>query len=277
MVEGQTSRLKPPTILILSGGVGASAEQVIHTVLSQFPQGNVRVITVPNVRYEQQILENVRRARQEAALVVHTLVDHHLRDRLEAEAMQEGVLTVDLMGDLMAHIQRLTGQAPLEQPGLYRKLNRQYYDRVSAIEYTMAHDDGKDPEGWSQAEILLLGVSRSGKTPLSLYLSVLGWRVANLPLVSGLQLPEALDHFDRQRMCGLKIDAGQLLLHRQQRQRSLGAPGVTSYTDPARVQEELAYALEMYRRLGCTVIDVTDRPIETSADEIIRLMTKRFG
>ena len=265
-----------PSILILSGGAGASAEQVVHTVLAQFPNGGVQVIVIPNVRDEVQLAEVVERARQNQALIVHTLVDHNLRDTLESMTRSVGVAAVDLMGDLIEQVQRISGQPPLEQPGLYRKLNRQYYDRVSAIEYTMAHDDGKDPDGWPQAEILLLGVSRSGKTPLSLYLSVLGWKVANLPLVPGLQLPEGLEKFDRQRMYGLKIDAGQLLLHRQQRQRSLGAPGFSSYTDPNKVNQELDFAVDLYRGLGCTVIDVTDRPIESSADEIIRLMGKRF-
>lgn len=263
-------------IFIISGGVGASAEQVVHTVLAQFPQGGVQVVTIPNVRNEDQLVEAVERARLNEAVIVHTLVNHYLRDQLKSLTQKAGVAAVDLMGDLIQQVQRISGEPPLEQPGLYRRLNRQYYDRVSAIEYTMTHDDGKDSDGWVQAEILLLGVSRSGKTPLSLYLSVLGWKVANLPLVPDLRLPEALGKFDRQRMYGLKIDAGQLLLHRQERQRSLGAPGLSNYTDPNKVIEELDFALELYRWLGCTVIDVTDRPIESSAEEIIRLMAKRF-
>jgi len=267
---------KQPIILILSGGVGASAEQVVHTVLAQFPQGRVRVITIPNVREERQLSEAVERAQSSGALIVHTLINQALRTQLAVLAQQAGVAAVDLMGDLIEHVQRITGQPALEQPGLYRKLNREYYERVEAIEFTMAHDDGKDPEGWSGAEILLLGVSRSGKTPLCLYLSVLGWKAANLPLVPGLRLPGGVEKFNRDRLFGLKIDAGQLLLHRQMRQRSLGAPGLSGYTDPNKVQDELDYALTLYRHLGCSVIDVTDRPIESSADEIIRLMAKRF-
>jgi len=277
MVPESFPPVQHAAILILSGGVGASAEQVVYTVLAQFPQTNMEVVTIPNIRSESQLDEAVERAKGKNALIVHTLVDRNLRFQLISKANSMGVPAVDLMGDLIDHIQGITGQTPLEQPGLYRRLNRQYYDRVSAIEFAMTHDDGKNPDGWSKAEVLLLGVSRCGKTPLSLYLSVLGWKVANLPLVQGLRLPEALEHFDNQRMVGLQIDAGQLLLHRQQRQRTLGAPGLSSYTDPNKVQEELEYARDLYRQLGCTVIDVTDQPIESSADEIIRMMVKRFG
>jgi hypothetical protein len=183
---------------------------------------------------------------------------------------------IDLMGDLIAKIVQMTGEKPLEQPGLYRKLNKTYYDRVAAIEFTMKHDDGKDPSGWVNADLLLLGVSRSGKTPLSLYLSMLGWKIANLPLVPGLILPAELEQMDRQHVVGLKIEAGLLLLHRQERQRHLGVPGLSDYTSPAKVESELDFAQEVFQRLGCMVIDVTDKPIESSAEELIRKMTKSF-
>ena len=274
--KSNTSPSDQQTIFIVSGGVGASAEQVVHTVLAQFPPDVVRVVTLPNVRYVGQLKDAILRAQTHHGLIVYTLVDSTLHAEMEQLAAEAGVPIVDLMGELMDHIQQLTGQKPLQQPGLYRQLNKTYYDRVAAIEFTMAHDDGKDPTGWFQADLLLLGVSRSGKTPLSLYLSMLGWKIANMPLVPGLILPEELKRVEQQRRIGIKIDAGQLLLHRQERQRNLGAPGITDYTNPAKVEAELAYAQEVYLRLGCTVLDVTDKPIESSADELIRLMTKRF-
>jgi [pyruvate, water dikinase]-phosphate phosphotransferase / [pyruvate, water dikinase] kinase len=271
-----------PTLFIVSGGVGASAEQVVHTVLAQFANETpgaplMEVVTLPNLRYPAQLAEAVERARACGGIIVHTLVDSDLRRQVVEMAATAGVPAVDLMGDLIGHISRISGQPPLGQPGLYRRLNRAYYDRVGAMEYAMAHDDGKQPEGWSQADVLLLGVSRSGKTPLSLYLSVLGWKAANQPLVPGLELPTELDLVDPQRIIGLRIDAGQLLLHRQQRQKRLGAPGPSRYTQPEELVSELDYANQVYRRLGCSVLDVTDKPIETSADEVIRLLTPRFN
>lgn len=263
-----------PRIYIVSGGAGTSAEQVVNTVLAQFPDSRLPVVTISNVRYPSQLENAIQQAQTCGGLIVHTLVDSHLRAEMTRQAAAAGVPAIDLMAGLIEQISQLTGQSPLEQPGLYRKLNKPYYDRVAAIEYAMAHDDGKNPGEWSQADVLLLGVSRSGKTPLSLYLSVLGWKAANLPLVPQINLPDELEQMDRSRVIGLKIEAGQLLLHRRQRQRHLGAPGLTDYTNPERVADELDYAYKIYQRLGCKVLDVTDKPIESSADEVIRIVSR---
>jgi hypothetical protein len=265
------------TITIVSGGTGTSGEQLVNTVLAQFSGDRVRVITAPNIRYQEQVDELVGRARAEGATLVHTMVDASLRCYLVAKAAEQGVAAIDLMGPLMERLREALGREPLGQPGLYRKLNKAYFERVAAIEYTMAHDDGKNPEDWLQAEIFLVGVSRVGKTPLSLYLSVLGWKVANLPLVPGLESSTILLTLDRQRVFGLTISPGQLVLLRQQRQRRLGAPGTSDYTDPQNILAELEYAEEIFRRGGFTVIEVTDKPLESTADEIIRLISTRFG
>ncbi|MEW5872720.1 MAG: pyruvate, water dikinase regulatory protein [Chloroflexota bacterium] len=265
------------TIFIVSGGAGTSGEQVVHTVLAQFPESRARVVTAPNVRFESQIEEIVTRAQAVGATLVHTLVDERLRARLETLAAERGVAAVDLMGPLFEQLAAALEQPPLGQPGLYRQLNKAYFDRVAAIEYTMAQDDGKRSENWGQAEIVLVGVSRVGKTPLSLYLSVLGWKVANVPVVVGLELPEALFHLDPQRVIGLTVEPGQLLAFRQQRQQRLGVSGQSDYVAPEKVYEELQYALKLCRRSGFTVIDVTDKPIETIADEVMRLVTSRSG
>ncbi|MCK4724940.1 MAG: kinase/pyrophosphorylase, partial [Anaerolineales bacterium] len=163
------------------------------------------------------------------------------------------------------------------QPGLYRKLREDYYERVAAIEYTMAHDDGQRPDEWDQAEIVLIGVSRVGKTPLSLYLSVLGWKVANWPIVQGIPPHPKLSQLDRRKVVGITMEPGQLLEHRRRRQSQLGAPGFSKYADPAAIHEEISAAREAFRRYGFRVIDVTDKPIETSADEVIRLISSRRG
>jgi hypothetical protein len=147
---------------------------------------------------------------------------------------------------------------------------------VAAIEYSMAHDDGKDPEGWEQADLLLMGVSRVGKTPLSLYLSVLGWKAANYPLVLGIDPPQALQGIDHGRVIGLTIEPGQLVAFRLERQRRMGTGGAGSYSDPQSVLEEVEFAKKFYRWQGFTVIDVTDKPIESTADEVIRLISGRF-
>lgn len=246
----------------------------MHTVLAQFPDSRVPVITIGNVRQAEQIAQAVEEARSKGGTIVYTLVDRELNEVLVEMAAAAGVTAIDLMGPLLSHLAQVLGREPLGQPGLYRQLHKDYFDRVAAIEYTMAHDDGKDPAAWDRAEILLVGVSRTGKTPISLYLSVLGWKVANLPLVPGVSPPEELFRLDPRRVIGLTIEPGQLLLHRQQRQRRLGATIHSPYVDPETVFEELEEARRFFRKHGFAVIDVTDRPIESSADEVIRRISR---
>ena len=264
-----------PPIYIVSGGIGASAEQLVRTALAQFPESLVPVITVGHVRHLEQIEHTVTQAATAGGTIVHTLVESPLRGALVQLAQQQGVAAIDLMGPLLSRLTETLGQDPIGHPGLYRQLHQLYFERVTAIEFSLAHDDGQRSEDWPLAQIVLAGVSRVGKTPLSVYLSVLGWKVANAPLVLGVTPPSDLLQLDRQRVIGLTIEPGQLLVHRQRRQRRLGAPGPSAYTNPDAVLEELEAAREMFRRGGFSVIDVTDKPIETSTEEIIELITRR--
>jgi len=268
---------EPRPIYVVSGGTGASGEQLVHTVLVQFPDSEVPVHTVAHVRQVEQIEEAVRRAAAGGGTIVHTLVDPDLRRALIERAQQAGVAEIDLVGPLMSHLGDTLGQEPIAHPGLYRHLRRTYFDRIEAIEFSMAHDDGRRPHDWPQADITLVGVSRVGKTPLSMYLAVLGWKVANLPLIPEVPVPETLFALDRQRVIGLSMEPGQLLFYRRQRQSRLGTRGLGAYTDPARVYEEVEAARDLCRRHGFTVLDVTDKPIEATADQIAELMTRRFG
>jgi regulator of PEP synthase PpsR (kinase-PPPase family) len=272
---GQTT--KPPFIYIVSGGAGASGEQVVHTVLAQFPENQVPVITMSHVRRVEQIEDVVNQAATTGGTIVHTMVETHLRDALLRGAQERNVVAIDLMGPLLSRLTERLGVAPLGQPGLYRKLNEPYFERVSAIEFSMAHDDGKDPEGWPKAEIVLVGVSRVGKTPLSMYLAVSGWKVANVPLVRGLPPSPEMFKLSHRRVFGLAMEPGQLVQHRRERRRHLHAPGLDVYTDPAKIYEEMEAARQLFRRGQFTVIDVTDKPIEASANQIIDLMIRRFG
>ena len=270
--------MTPPLILIVSGGAGASGEQLVQTVLAQFPECPVRVKTISHVYHLPQVEAVVAEAADEGGIIVHTMVNADLRRALVSQSAAQGVTAIDLMGDLVEELGRRLDRPPLEHPGLYRRLRRAYFDRVAAIEFTMAHDDGKNSDGWSEADIVLTGVSRVGKTPLSMYLAVLGWKVANVPLVAGIPPPEALFDLDRKRVIGLNIEAGQLLRHRQQRQLRLGLPaGLGDYDDPMAIYEEVEATRRVFRRGGFSTIDITDKAIETSAEEIINLITRRFG
>ena len=264
-----------PPIYVVSGGVGASGEQLVQTVLAQFPDDHVPLITVGNVRQVMQIKRVVVQAKQAGGIIAHTLVDERLRRALIDLAREEEVAAIDLMGPLLSRLENVLKRKALGQPGLYRQFHRAYFERVSAIEFTMAHDDGQQRAGWPQADIVLVGVSRSGKTPLSMYLAILGWKVANVPLVPEVSPPPELFKLDRRHVIGLTIRPDQLIVFREQRYRQLGVPVPMDYIDPRRISEEVQAALRVFRRARFTVIDVTDKPIETSADEIIKLIESR--
>ena len=262
----------PPPIYVVSGGVGASGEQLVQTVLAQFPDHNVPVITVGNVRQLTQIKRVVAQAQQSGGTIAHTLVDERLRRTLIDLARAENVVALDLAGPLLSRLETVLKRKAVGQPGLYRQFHRAYFERVSAIEFTMAHDDGQHPAGWPQADIVLTGVSRAGKTPLSMYLAVLGWKVVNIPLVPEVPPPPELFKLDRHHVIGLTIRPDQLIVFREQRYSRLGVPVPIDYINPRRIGEEVQAALKVFRRGRFAVIDVTDKPIETSADEIIKLI-----
>src|SRR5690606_10814769 len=159
---------------------------------------------------------------------------------------------------------------------LYREVNQQYYDRIESIEYTLSHDDGMSPERLNSAEIILTGVSRSGKTPLSVYLAMYGWKVANVPLVNGIQPPEELFKVDPNRVFGLHIGASQLIAHRKKRLLGWNNHKDPAYIDERAVREEIRHAMFVFDRGGFSVLNVSNKPIESTANEILNLMTQRF-
>jgi regulator of PEP synthase PpsR (kinase-PPPase family) len=263
-------------IFIVSGGVGASGQQLVQTALAQFQEVEVPVIIVPHVREVTQVEEVVNRAANSGGTIVHTLVDADLRQALVRLARDRNVVAIDPMSQLLSRLASILDQEPTGQPGLYRQLRQAYFDQIEAIEFAVGHDDGRNPDEWGQAEIVLVGISRVGKTPLSMYLSVRGWKVANVPLLTDVSPPPELFELDRRRVVGLTIDPGQLVAHRQQRQRRLGTSGDSAYTDPFKLYEEVEATRRFYRKNGFAVVDVTDKPIEESADEVIALVTRKL-
>lgn len=266
--EGQQT--PPPPILIVSGGIGTSGEQVVNTVLAQFPEITIPVVPIPNVRHPEQLEGIIAQAKELGGTIVHTMVDTHLRHRLIDLAQERRVAAIDLMGPLLDRLTTVLGQPPLEKPGLYRQLHRPYFERIEAIEYALKHDDGQHREGWPAADVILVGVSRTGKTPLSVYLSVLGWKVANLPIVPEIPTPPELYQLDPSRVIGLTLDLDRLLAFRRRRISQLGIPAQSPYTDPARIEEEINVAQSVFRKGGFYTINVTDKTVEVSADEVIR-------
>lgn len=269
--------MEGPTIFIVSGGMGTSGEQIVRTALAQFPEAEVQVHVTAHVRQAAQLEEVVAQAAGSNSIIVHTLVNADLRQALIDLARQRQVEAIDLMGHLLTALSALLKQPPLGQPGLYRELHQTHFERVEAIEFTVKHDDGRNPHELGLAEIVLVGVSRTGKTPLSIYLSTWGWKVANVPLIKDIPPPEALFKIDPGRVVGLTVAPEELADHRRWRQRRLGLSGQTAYADLAQIVEEVQAARQVFRQGGFPVVDVTNKPIEESAREVIALVTRRAG
>lgn len=262
------------SVFVLSGGTGASAELVARTALAQFA-GAVPLEIIPHLLSAEQVEAAVVRAGAAGGIVVHTMVDAGLRRTLAEAAARHGVVALDLMGPLLAQLTAASGGQPAGRPGLYRQQREKYFERVEAIEFSVAHDDGQHIDELAQAEIVLVGVSRAGKTPLSMYLSVMGWKVANVPLIPGLDPPAILSSVDPRRVVALTIEPMQLVAHRRWRQAHLGAV-TTDYTSAAAIFDEVDHARRWCRRHGFALVDVTDKPIESSAEEVIAAVTRKF-
>ncbi|KOH43392.1 pyruvate, water dikinase regulatory protein [Sunxiuqinia dokdonensis] len=272
--SGKKEKGKP--IYVVSGGKGLAGNNMVQSVLIQYPNNNVPVTIVPDVSDEKKLEEVVLRAKKEDGLITHTMVNSDLRKALIGLAKKHKVKQIDFMGKLADYLDQELGIASLKSPGLFREINQRYFDRIEAIEFTLNHDDGMSPERLHKAEIVLCGVSRSGKTPLSVYLAMYGWKVANVPLVDGIKPPQELFEIDPQRVFGLHIGIQHLIAHRIKRLKSLPRHDSSNYTDEQKVKREIRNASFIFRKGGFTVVHVSNKPVESTANEILNIMTERF-
>jgi [pyruvate, water dikinase]-phosphate phosphotransferase / [pyruvate, water dikinase] kinase len=263
-------------IYIVSGGKGLAGENVVKSILVQFPDFKVPTTIFSDVHTEETALEAVLKAKEDNGIIVHTLVNKRLRIILTNYCDQYNVVHFDLMGQLSDYLTDALGAEPIQVPGLYRKINQDYFDRVAAIEYSLSTDDGRNVKKLSQADIILTGISRTGKTPLSIYLAMFGWKVANVSLVKDIPPPDELFQVDERRVFGLTIDTSNLLAQRKRRVAHMGSFKADSYLNMSIIEEELMMANKIFRKGRFTIIDVTDKPVETSANEIVHFLEERF-
>ncbi|MCF8045766.1 MAG: kinase/pyrophosphorylase [Desulfarculaceae bacterium] len=263
-------------IYIASCGEGINAYNLVQSTLVQFPGNQITVVKMPHIRTESQVDELMERVRDTESLVVHTIVNSDLRRYVTRRGMDQGIVTIDLMGPVISKIQTFLNEDPIEQPGLYRKIHQVDLKQVSAIDFALSHDDGLHPEDLPHAEMILVGLSRAGKTPLSMYMAVLGWKVANVPYVPSIPMPDTLSGIDKRRIIGLDINADQLMAHRKMRQQDLGTSDFYSYSSKEGIKNEIAEVRRYFVTNGFSMIDVSNKPIESSAEEIIEMITRRF-
>lgn len=266
----------PAPIYIISGGKALAGEQMIKSLLVQYPNNQVPVILVPDVHSKKQIDELLFAVSKTNGIIAHTMVNKELREYLKVSSAKRKIRAIDFMGELADYLNKTLDIKSLEQPGLYRDIKEEYYDRVDAIDFTITRDDGMHPQKLAEAEIVLTGVSRVGKTPLSIYLAMFGWKVANVPLIRGIDPPEEIFKIDHQKVFGLTIGANQLLSHRKKRMASLGMNQDDQYVQENMIEDDILYAMKIFKKGRFTIINVTNKPIESSAFEIVRLISSRF-
>ncbi len=261
-----------PVVFVVSDSMGETAQLVAKAVLSQFPEGNVGLRRFSHIETPDAALDVMKAARDQPTLIIFTIIIPEVREIIRSKAESHGIPLVDIMGPALTGLEEITGSAALLEPGLIHKLDEQYFKRVDAVEFAVNHDDGKNPQGYRKADLILLGVSRSSKTPVSMYLANRSIRVANLPLVPEVPVPPELHRIPPHKIVGLTIAPSTLAGIRERRVRAMGVPGRSNYTDVHQIQNELSYAEGLYRELGCEVLDVTDRAVEETAAMVMELV-----
>jgi hypothetical protein len=256
-------------IYAVSDSAGETGEAVVRAAVAQFHSARTEIRRQPFVTDKSHIAAIVAEARDERAIILYTLVLPHLREAMARYAKRDGVTAIDALGPLLDALESRTGIRPKYKPGLNHQLDADYFRRVEAVEFAVKHDDAKDHSGILKADIVLIGVSRTSKTPLSMYLAHRKFKVANVPLVPELKLPEELTRVPRTRIIGLTIGKHDLNQIRKERLKALGLPDTAPYATPERIERELAYAREVMDRLGCVVIDVSRRAVEETASLIM--------
>jgi regulator of PEP synthase PpsR (kinase-PPPase family) len=260
---------------LVSDSTGETLEMIAKAALAQFDNPSVNRHFWPMVRSMQHLDRIVPDLAAHPGLVLYTLVNVDTRKRLEEHCRHLGLPAVPVLDQVTAALEAQLGEEAHGRPGRQHMMDENYFRRVDAIQYTIAHDDGVGHEEWEQADVVLVGVSRSSKTPTSIYLANRGYKVANIPLVVESPPPPALFGLRHPAVIGLTTSPERLIQIRRNRLLSLNEATETAYVDNDRVKGELQYARRMFADNGWPVIDVTRRSIEETAAAIIRLVQER--
>lgn len=263
-----------PPIYLVSDSVGETVELVVKAAISQFNGSAADFHRVPYVEDTSTIEDVVQLAKANKGMIVFTLVKPNIREYLSKRAAEEEIFAFDVLGPLLNKFEEMSGIQPKYQPGLVRKLDEEYFKKIEAIEFAVKYDDGKDPNGILKADIVLIGVSRTSKTPLSQYLALKRYKVANVPVVPEVKPPEELFKIDPRRCIGLKISPEKLVNIRKERLIALGLDDSAHYAKMERIRDELAFFDELAKKINCHVIDVTNKAVEETANLIINHMYK---
>jgi regulator of PEP synthase PpsR (kinase-PPPase family) len=258
-------------IYIFSDSTGETAERGVRAALSQFKDVDVKLHRYSKILSRDELVQALEMAVKEPGILFYTLVNPEHGQLLRDFAETHGLESVDLISPLLFKLSDFFGMAPQEVPGLLYQLDSEYYKRVEAVNFTVKQDDGQEPRNLAKADIVLVGVSRTSKTPLSMYLAHKGYKVANVPLVKGIDPPRELFDVAQDRVVGLIIEPRRLVELRSARLRNMRQTSRGSYAEYEGVVEELEFCRQFYRKHPeWLIIDVTSKSVEESAAEILK-------
>lgn len=261
-------------IYVLSDSLGNTGEQIARACLAQFdfPEYEIKKHSFINIGVIDSILESCK---NDNGMIIFSTVSKEITEKINTFSIENNIPTFDIIGDIIQEMSIILNKEPIREAGIIRKLNEAYFKRVEAIEFAVKYDDGKDPRGLSKADVVLLGVSRTSKTPLSMYLANKNIKVANIPLVPESMPPKELFDVPSNRVIGLINSPEKLNQIREERLKALGLGKGSSYSSLARILEELDYAEQIMKKIGCPIIDVSNKAIEETADIIINILKKQ--
>jgi len=260
---------------IISDSTGGTAERALRSAIAQFGEPDVKISIYREVLTQEHATEIIQQAAKANGLIIHTIVSQDLRNAISDIAKLHNVRTIDLMGPILTNLTQMFAYLPSEEPGLFRKLNKEYFMRIESMEFAFRHDDGQRAEQLLNADMVLIGVSRTFKTPLSIYFAFKGWMVGNVPIVLDLPLPDVLNKISPEKVICLTTDAYSLAKLRKVRHDYLG--GATGdYAEFEYVRKEIAYARNIFiRHPKWSIIKVTNKPIEEIAVEILEIIRSK--
>lgn len=256
---------------ILSDSAGETASKLAQATMAQYDQSDLEIQLIKRtfIYEKSDLLDALKEAKELEAIVLQTLISEELVKISNEYCQKNNLFTIDALSPLVNEVNRRTDIEPSRVPGALHFLNENYFERINAMEFAVKYDDGKDPRGFLEADILLLGVSRTSKTPLSLFLANKNLKVANLPLIPDAHIPPQIWEVDPKKIVGLTNDPKILNAIREERMRSYGLRPNTAYSDIEKIREELKFADDLYKKIGCLIINVAQKSIEETASIIL--------
>ncbi len=256
-------------ILAVSDSIGETAEQITRAVLRQFDIDNQNIIRFSHTDEKEKIDKILEEAEKLNALIVFTIVIDELKKYMIEKSKEKNIIAIDIITPLMNPLMEHFGLKPKETPGLLREMDERYFKRVEAIEFAVKYDDGKNTRGIKEADLVLIGISRTSKTPLSMYLANKNLKVTNFPIVPEVEPPEEIFKINRKKIVGLTANPEHLNKIRKERLKALGLKDNATYADLNRIVEELEYSTKLMKKIGCKTIDISDKAIEETAGIIL--------